>query len=296
MNLRDIEYILAAVDSGSFARAAEICHVSQPSLSIQIKKVERELGHPIFIRDQRGVRLSPYGLKILRHLETIMQEVDQIRHAAEPPDTPDVTPVRIGAIATVAPYIFPILMNVEGVDLEESTTEELLRSLMDERIDAAILALPVKVSVLSAARLFTEPFYLACARDNPVVERMNLDKLTPPEESRFLILSAEHCMSEQTINLCQLNPNRLNRVVRATSLETIRLMVATSADITLMPALARRDNDGLDYHPLPKRFSREIGLVYKSRTARIEPLQSIAQQIRQADAVRQLADLVPAEG
>ena len=288
MNLRDIDYILSAAENGSFAKAAELCHVSQPSLSVQIKKVENELGHVLFVRDKRGVRLSGFGRTVLPELEKIRDTKTYIHTLAERQANQSVKPIKLGAIATVAPYIIPHISGLDDFIFEESTTADLIKKLLDDEMDATLLALPIKIPQLRTLALYREPFYLAAAENNPYIKDMDFDNMTPPDGCRFLALSDEHCLGEQTIHLCRLGQNNSSKVFKATSLETIRHMVSTSHDMTLMPTMAKRPYDGLTYYSLPAKYYRTIGLVYKSGNPRIEQIQSLQKQIKALDILNAL--------
>lgn len=280
MNLRDIEYILSAAETGNFARAAQLCNVSQPSLSIQIKKVEERLGSPLFIRDKKGVRLSEFGQSTISYFEDIQKNVAHINSLARQKQDMPPPQITVGAIATAAPYILPHLMHIQNLNVEEATTSLLIQKILNDEIDAALVALPTKVPLLSSVSLYDEPFYLVAAEGNPYVEDMDLNTMEPPEDCRILALTEEHCMGEQTMSLCKIRLDQKNRVFKATSLETIRHMVATSNDMTLMPALAWRSHDGLSYHELPEKFHRKIGLVFKSRTDKIEQIHELRDTIK----------------
>ncbi len=288
MNLRDIEYILAAAEIGSFAKAARVCHISQPSLSIQIKKVEELLGCALFIRDKKGVRLSEFGETVLSYFKEIQDNVSKIHTMAQKQRSEPLPTIRLGAIATAAPYIFPYITDIENLVFEESTTVELIKKLLDDEIDAALLALPVKVPLLTSMSLYKEPFYLVAAQNNPYAQTIDVETIALPPECRFLVLSEEHCMGEQTMSLCKLNRNNNHKIFKATSLETIRHMVATSNDITLMPALARRHNDGLSYYDLSPRYHRDIGLVYKARTRHTEQIHNLHAKVKTLDCLSEL--------
>lgn len=285
MNFRDIDYILAAIDSGSFAQAAALCHVSQPSLSIQIKKVEDRLGHRIFIRGKKGVRLTPFGIELAGHLRIVRDNLRDIENLARSHDSHVQRPVRLGAIATTAPYLFPYLMDVPDLILEESTTDLLLQKLLADELDAAILALPITVPTLEVYSLYDEPFLLATPERGNCAEILDLDNLNLKSSCRFLILTEEHCMANQAINLCQLNVHSQDRVFKSASLETIRKMVAKgTSDVTLMPALARQDNDGLSYTVMPPKYFRSIGLVFKANSLMRDRFLAIGEPLRQAVA------------
>ena len=289
MNLRDIEYILAAATTGSFAKAARQCHVSQPSLSVQIKKVEQRLGCALFIRDKQGVYLTEFGNSVRQHFEAIRDNVSKIeQQAALQNDRPEAA-LRLGAIATAAPYIFAHIANIGDMELTESTTLELIKHLLDDSIDVALLALPIQVPQLRTLSLYREPFYLGAANGNRFVDQIDLETMQPPPQCRFLVLSEEHCMGEQTAKLCKMDRAASNRVFKASSLETVRHMVSTSDDITLIPAMARRDHDGLDYHPLPVRYHRNMGLVYKADNPHIDRIHTLHHSIRKLDFVEALS-------
>lgn len=288
MNLRDIEYILTAAELKNFARAAQMCHISQPSLSIQIKKVEKQLGHAIFIREQRGVRLSEFGQTLLPHLKSIQDSIQDINTLVANLGGQTRPTVTLGAISTVAPYVFPYLKDFDGLILRESVTTELIKNLLDNEIDAALLALPVKIPFLKSLRLYREPFYLAGAKRNKFVHQINLDAIEFPPKCRFLILSEEHCMGEQTLSLCQLENRGKNDVYKATSLETLRQMAATGTDVTLMPALARRKNDGLQYRSLPEKFHRDIGIIYNEKNPKLQHIQKLYEHLKHTPVIQSL--------
>ena len=288
MNLRDIEYILSAAELKNFARAAQRCHISQPSLSIQIKKVEKQLGQAIFIREQRGVRLSEFGQTLMPHLESIQKSMQDINALATDVGRQSRPPVTLGAISTVAPYVFPYLKDFERIILKESVTTELIKKLLDNEIDAALLALPVKIPFLKSLRLYREPFYLAGAKRNKFVHQINLEAIEFPPKCRFLILSEEHCMGEQTLSLCQLENRGKNDIYKATSLETLRQMAATSNDVTLIPALARRKNDGLQYRSLPDKFHRDIGIIYNEKNSKLQQIQKLYEQLKHTPVIQRL--------
>lgn len=288
MNLRDIEYIISAATHKNFAKAAQECHISQPSLSIQIKKVERQLGKALFVREQRGVRLSEFGEQVLPHLQAVLMSVGRVRALAAKAEAKSKPVIKLGAIATVAPYVFPHLKDLEGVRLEEAVTTELVKKLLDQKIDAALLALPVKIPSLTSMKLYKEPFYLAGAKRNRALGKVDLETPNFPADCRFLVLSDEHCMGEQTVKLCQLDTGSRNDVVQEASLETIRQMAASSKDVTLIPALARRKNDGLTYKTLPEQFYREIGIVYDEKNPRLPQIQDAYDYLKALPIIQQM--------
>ncbi len=287
MNLRDIDYILMAAEVGSFAKAAERCFVSQPSLSIQVKKTEEMLGQPIFARHKNGVRLTAFGEKILPHLLAVQKEIDSIKAFSKQSEEV----LRLGAIATVAPYIFTEIADLDNIIFEESVTSDLLQRLDSGEIDAALLALPVEASGLTHSLLYREPFYLAAAKGNKHLDSIDLDSIeTAPENCRFIVLSEEHCLAQQVVHLCRLDKPKNNSpdIFRASSLEMARRLVAGGNDITLIPARAKRDDDGLTYRALGNRYYRDIGLVYRKEASNMRSIKKLYNSLKNRNLGEQL--------
>ena len=279
MNLRDIDYILMAAEVGSFAKAAERCFVSQPSLSIQIKKTEELLGQAIFARHKNGVRLTAFGEKILPHLLAVQKEILAIKGFSKQSGQV----LRLGAIATVAPYIFTEIADLDDIIFEESVTSDLLQRLNSGEIDAALLALPVEVADLTHSLLYREPFYLAGAKGNKYLDDIDLDSIEAAQKNcRFIVLSEEHCLAQQVVHLCRLNisKNKNADIFRASSLEMARRLVANGQDITLIPARAKRDDDGLTYRALGNRYYRDIGLVYRKDASNIRNIKRLYKNLK----------------
>ncbi|PZP55341.1 MAG: DNA-binding transcriptional regulator OxyR [Micavibrio aeruginosavorus] len=275
MNIRDMEYIVAVADLNSFSGAASACHVSQPSLSAQIKKVEEELGMKIFERTKRTVTLSAFGHAFVPRARKIIEEVEKIRSDAKAHANPFFGHISIGAIATVAPYLFPaILQTIRSdapdlnISLRESVTGDLLKGLLSGDIDMAILSLPTDTHVLEEFSLFEDPFYLAVAKGSPLAEMPFVGEELL-RNMKLILLEEEHCLRQQALSICKGGLMQEDRSFRATSLETIRHIVATGQGVTLMPQLARQENDGITYIPIQSRnFSRTIGLVWRKTDER----------------------------
>lgn len=268
LSYREVMYVVSAAKTGSFARAAEACHISQPSLSIQIKKIEERLDCPIFVRSVQGVQLTPFGRDILPKLEAILAQFDDIQLSANQAKQRQKVSLKLGIISTIGPYLLPKLQDISGIDFTEGTTDILLQKLLINELDGAILALPIKLPNLKSTKLLRDAFYLVAATQNQHVSKIDMKTMTLPEECTFLVLSEEHCLGEQTAELCQLQRSHVSKAFQATSLETIRQMVAQSNNVTLMPAMAKRQGDGLAYYDLAPKFYRDIGIVYKKSSPR----------------------------
>lgn len=282
MNLRDLDYILAVATHKSFSGAAFSCNVSQPSLSTQVRKVEEELGAQIFERDNRRVLLTAFGQIFIEKAARIQAEVESIRSAAKQSLNPYDGDFTLGAIATVAPYYFPkALKKIKQtapklrLSLQEGQTATLIEGLLAGRIDAAILSLPVDSHLFASRALFEDPFYVAVPEGHKLAK---LKHITDPAKitEKLILLDDGHCLRQQALDLCHHAHLEESQVFRATSLETIRHLVATGEGATLMPSIARRKDDGIAYVPLKdKRYSRTIGLVWRKSTGRTELMSAL---------------------
>jgi len=245
MNLRDLKYLVALADHKHFGRAAAACFVSQPTLSTQIRKLEDELGVPLVERAPRKVMLTPAGREAADRARRIVAEVEQMKEAARRSQDPEAGTVRLGIFPTLAPYLLPHVIprvrerfpHLELLLVEEKS-DELLTRLREGRLDAAILALPVLDDQLHTEFLFEEPFVLAVPGQHPLASRssLTLDELS---EQRLLLLEDGHCLREQALDVCRLSGAHEKTGFRATSLETLRQMVAANVGATLLPMSLR---------------------------------------------------------
>jgi LysR family hydrogen peroxide-inducible transcriptional activator len=246
MNLRDLRYLLALADHRHFGRAADASHVSQPTLSTQIRKLEEELGVALVERAPRKVMLTEAGAAIAQRARAVLAEVEQMREIARLAHDPESGSLRLGLFPTLGPYLLPHVVGplrtrypkLELLLVEEKT-EALLARLREGRIDAAVLALPVDDEGLEHAALFDEPFLLAVPEHHPLAghgrRRLSLDAL---RHEHLLLLEDGHCLREQALDVCQLAGAGEKDGFRATSLETLRQMVAAGVGMTLLPVLA----------------------------------------------------------
>ncbi len=305
MNLRDLRYLVALADHRHFGRAAAACFVSQPTLSTQIRKLEEELGVPLVERAPRKVMLTPAGREAAERARRIVAEVEQMKEAARRSQDPEAGTVRLGIFPTLAPYLLPHVVpriRTRFPELElllvEEKSDELLARLRDGKLDAALLALPLQDDQLHAEFLFEEPFLLAVPQGHPLSSRdaLRLDELA---ELRLLLLEDGHCLREQALDVCRLSGALEKTEFRATSLETLRQMVAANVGVTLLPTLAvkppvaRSDSIHLlrfeDSHP-----SRSIAMVWRRSSAMSAFLEQLAQVFRALPDGLLAPDVVPA--
>lgn len=244
MNLRALEYLLALADVRHFSRAAELCHVSQPTLSTQIRKLEDELNVQLVERHPRQVMLTPVGEEIVGRARNLLGEVDAIRAIARRSRDPHSGTVRIGIFPTLAPYLLPHVVPVIRktfprltLRLYEEKTEDVIEMLGQGRLDAGLLALPLTEDWLHSRILFEEPFVLAVPGQHPLARRESVD-MSDLQDQELLLLEDGHCLRDQALEVCQLAGAQEKLDFHATSMETLRQMVAANTGITLMPTLA----------------------------------------------------------
>src|SRR5450432_781434 len=244
MNLRDLRYLVALAEHRHFGRAAEASFVSQPTLSTQIKKLEDELGVTLVERTPRKVLLTQVGKEIAQRAREVLNEVDQIRAIARRTLDPESGTVRLGIFPTLGPYLLPHVVprirerfpRLELLLVEEKT-EVILKQLREGRLDAGILALPIHDDQLHAQFLFEEPFLLAVPEGHAFARRKSLTVDDLSEQS-LLLLEDGHCLRDQALQVCQLAGASEKSGFRATSLETLRQMVAANVGMTLLPTLS----------------------------------------------------------
>ena len=244
MNLRDLKYLVALAEHKHFGRAAEASFVSQPTLSTQIKKLEDELEVALVERTPRKVLLTEVGREIAQRARGVLNEVDQIKAIARRTRDPESGTIRLGIFPTLGPYLLPHVVprirewfpRLELLLVEEKT-EVILRQLREGRLDAGILALPVHDDQLHTEFLFEEQFLLAVPEHHALAKRTGL-KLDDLADESLLLLEEGHCLRDQALDVCQLSGAGEKSGFRATSLETLRQMVAANVGITLLPSLS----------------------------------------------------------
>jgi LysR family hydrogen peroxide-inducible transcriptional activator len=292
MNLRDLKYLVALADHRHFGRAAASCFVSQPTLSTQIRKLEDELGLPLVERAPRKVMLTPAGVEAAARARTIVAEVEQMKEAARRSRDPEAGTVRLGIFPTLGPYLLPhVIPNIRErfpqleLLLVEEKSDELLNRLREGRLDAALLALPLDDDQLHAEFLFEEPFLLAVSGQHPLARRHHLD-VQELSSQKLLLLEDGHCLRDQALAVCRLFGANEKSEFRATSLETLRQMVAADVGITLLPTLSvkppvpRSENIRLLDFSGDDRPSRRIAMAWRRSSAMTGFLEQLAQQFK----------------
>lgn len=296
MNLRDLQYLVALADHGHFGRAAAASFVSQPTLSTQLRKLEEELGVALVERAPRRVMLTPVGRDVVERARRILGDVAELKETARRSRDPEAGTVRLGLFPTLGPYLLPhVVPQVRArfprleLLLVEEKTAVILRLLREGRLDAGILALPLHDDQLHVEPLFDEPFLLAVPEAHALARRREVALDDLAHES-LLLLEEGHCLRDQALDVCGLAGAGERSGFRATSLETLRQMVASGVGITLLPALAVQP-------PVPRsdsihllRFAgtpphRRIAMVWRRSSAMGGFLTQLAELFRDLPAV-----------
>ena len=291
MNLRALQYFVKLADLRHFSKAADACFVSQPTLSTQIKKLEDELGVQLVERSPKMIMLTPVGEEIAERARLVLNDIEQIRLLARRSSNPADGVLRLGLFPTLAPYFLPHVVPAVRkrypnlrLQLAEEKTEDLLRQLRQGQLDAALLALPVSGEGLEVEVLFEEPFILALPGNHPLAKRKEVS-LEDLEGAELLLLEEGHCLREQALDVCALAHAHERVDFHATSMETLRQMVAADVGITLMPLLAVKPPIARTGNVVVRRFaspapSRTIALVWRSSSALSSFLGELADTLR----------------
>lgn len=291
LTLRDLQYVVAVATHGHFGKAAKACHVSQPALSGQIKKIEDYLGVTLFERSMRRIATTEVGQAVAQQARVVLEEAEKILSAAKITHEPLAGSFRLGAIATLGPYLLPHLLGplrrtfpkLELI-LREGLTEGLLEELRAGQLDAVLAADTFADDGLHVVPLFTEPFLVAIPHNHPLGEKDPI-KVTDLKGSEMVLLEDGHCLRDQAIAICPTNRRGTLRELHVTSLETLRHLVASGAGYTLMPMLAVNDDKRLknlvSYRRLEgKNTARTIVLVCRDRFPRKREVQVLGDFIR----------------
>ncbi|MGE3622775.1 MAG: LysR substrate-binding domain-containing protein [Bdellovibrionales bacterium] len=283
MNLRDLQYLVAVADHRHFGKAAADCHISQPTLSMQLKKLEDYLGAQLIERSRRQVAMTPVGAEIVQRARGLLRESEEIRNLARMAQDPYAGDLRLGAFPTLAPYFLP--MAVPAIHkalpklkllLVEEKTAALLDRLKAGMLDAALLALPAKLDGLESAALFDDPFLLAVPHDHALAGRKYV-RAHDLKGEKLLLLEDGHCLRSQALDACSTVGASEYGEFRATSLETLRQMVAAGVGITLIPGMAAGKDKAVTYISFGDSGPyRTIGLVWRKQAARKECIRKIA--------------------
>lgn len=244
MEMHQLRYLVAVAQTGNFSRGAERCHVSQPSLSQQIKRLEEELGERLFDRMKREAKLTPHGRLFLQRAMRILDEVDAARREASEARALTRGSITMGVLPTIAPYLLPRVLPGFGqrfpdiqIVVQEDTTAQLLAALAVCELDFAIASLPIHDERVHAEPLFKEELLVALCSDHPLADKKSI-RLTDLESEPFILMKEGHCLGDQVLSFCAGRDFHPRVLCRSTQVETIRALVRVGMGISLVPAMA----------------------------------------------------------
>jgi LysR family hydrogen peroxide-inducible transcriptional activator len=290
LKLKDLRYLVAVADTRHFGRAAERSFVSQPTLSAQLKKLEDYLGVQLIERAPKRVSLTAAGEEIVARARRILEASDEIVELAKGHSDPLAGRLKLALLPTIGPYLLP---NVAArlrkqlprleLMLYEYQTDPMLEKLHSGEIDVGILALPVPLEGLESYELYREPFTVAMPAGHRLASRKSI-RVDDLSDETLLLLEDGHCLRDQALDICSGADLHEKQDFRATSLETLRQMVAAGVGITLLPELASRgaygNARGVTIRPFTRPVpTRTIGAVWRKSTARREAIMALAKQI-----------------
>ena len=299
INFRDLRYLVAVADHQHFGRAAAACFVSQPTLSTQVKKLEEYLNVQLVERTSKRVIVTPIGRMVTERARQVLNEVDDLVNVARSAGDPMSGDLRLGIIPTLGPYLIPHLFPVLQTSypklrllLHEERTRGLIERLQEGTLDAAIMGTPIPDEGLVSQPLFQEPFEVALPADHPLAGQTAI-KRDDLDAAPMLLLEEGHCMRDQALDFCSRVGAQQQQDFRATSLETLRQMVASGAGITLLPTLAVEPagshTEGLVVRPFDGQPPVRELAIYRRRGCAREPVVSaMAELIRALPPVRAL--------
>ncbi|MFP4520450.1 MAG: hydrogen peroxide-inducible genes activator [Oceanicaulis sp.] len=294
--LRQLKFLQALADHGSFSRAADASFVTQPTLSAGIKELEGILGATLVERGARGATLTPAGEAAVERARIVLTEAEDLVHAARAAGEPLAGPFRLGVIPTIAPFLLPKALPALRRDLpklelflREDLTHRLVDALKERRLDAALIALPYDAAGIETETIFEDEFLFAAAPDHPLagVARLTPDKLAGEP---LLLLEDGHCLRDHAIAVCSASrpdENAARSDFAATSLHTLVQMVKSGLGATLLPRLAvdagLADRLDLAIKPFdPPVAGRAVGMAWRKGSARAEEARTLAAKVRDA--------------
>lgn len=279
LKLKDLRYLVAVADERHFGRAAARCFVSQPTLSAQLQKLEQGLGIQLVERAPNNVSLTQAGEEIVARARRILEAADEVVTLARSQRDPLAGKLRVALLPTIGPYLLPrvaslVRKNLPRLELRlyEYQTGAMLEKLRSGELDVGVLALPVDLTGLQARELYREAFVVALPEQHPLAARESV-RVADLKDEKLLLLEEGHCLRDQALEVCSRVGVRDQQDFRATSLETLRQMVATGAGITLLPELAGRgayrNARGVVLRPFAKPVPvRHIGAIWRKTSAR----------------------------
>lgn len=291
MTLVELRYILALAKFKHFGQAAKHCHVSQPTLSVAINKLEQELGTQIFERHSKEVRVTEIGEQLLLHARRALAETDEMVKLTTNKNHQLSSPLRVGAIYTIGPYLFPNLIpQLQKIApempliIEEDYTKHLKEKLREGSLDAIFVALPFSDTNVVAKALYDEPFVVLMRQDHPLAKKESIEKEDLPIRE-MLLLGEGHCLREQVLEVCPDCVNVQEGKVAGGSIETLRHMIASGLGVTVLPSTATHIayyKSTLCTRPFRSRVpQRRVALAWRMSYTRTKSIDALIQALYQ---------------
>lgn len=300
MTLTELRYIVSLASTRHFGRAAEACFVSQPTLSVAIRKLEDELGVTLFERGTSEITVTPIGEQVVEQAQRVLEEASAVKSIAQQGQDQLVGPLRLGAIYTIAPYLLPRLIPSlhqlapqMPLHIEENFTSRLNERLKQGELDVIIIALPFDDPGFVTQAVYDEPFQVTLPSSHPWCQRQTISSAELEHES-LLLLGQGHCFRDQILQACpaisrsSAAPGSIQKTLEGSSLETIRHMVASGAGITVLPCsaigTATSENSLLAFRPFSEPIpSRRVALAWRKRYPRPDAIAAVYQAIMNSD-------------
>lgn len=293
LGFRDLKYVIAVAECGSISRAADACAITQPALSERIKRIESTLGVELFERNKRAIKVTPVCEQLVRKARKLLDDAVSIDEIVSSSQAPLVGPLRVGIIATLGPYLMPLVLpklrrkypHLELI-LHEGLTDSLVETLQAGSLDILIAAAPLNAAGLEEMHLFEEPFVLAVPVGHELAQRdvINTRDLIGDE---MVLLQDGHCLSGQALDVCPARQRQNRHRLHAMSLETLRHMVASGSGYTLLPSLAVGNDpvlsDLIRYTRLggKRQYGRKIVMAWRRSFNRNKDIELLADLIRE---------------
>jgi LysR family transcriptional regulator, hydrogen peroxide-inducible genes activator len=296
MTLTELRYIVAVSQELHFGKAAASCFVSQPTLSVAVKKLEEELGVTIFERHQHDVTVTPLGLRIIEQAQQTLEQSKLIKHIAEEGKDQLKGKLRVGVIYTTGPYLLPKiipLINKRAPDLtliiDEDYTHNLAEKLKNGELDVIVVSTPFELSGVTTTVLYTEPFVVALPINHHLSKKKNI-KADDLIEETLLLLRSGNCFRDQVMEACPacksdtFSKNSIQKTLEGSSIETIRQMVAAGSGVTILPSTSINADMGVNnllaFRPFTKPIpEREIAIAYRNSYPRQKLIRLLSEVI-----------------
>lgn len=294
MTLTELRYIVALAQTKHFGKAAKLCHVSQPTLSVAINKLEKSLGCHLFERRPNAVRITSIGEPIIAQAHKVLEEASKIEQLSHKDKDQTSTPLKIGAIYTIGPYLFPALIPKLNklaphmpLIIQESYTAVLREKLQTGELDAIIIALPFTEPGVLTKPLYDEKFSILLPKDHPLASKTSI-KANQLTNENVLLLGEGHCFRDQIVKLCPqcIQSDNNQQTMEDSSLETLRAMVASGYGITILPNSATH-NKAFQSNLITRPFSgkapqRTVALAWRDSFPRSKAISLLIEALKRS--------------